>query len=111
MGGIFITNVDVEHRTFVYHQTICGVRSPAYCKCAVTSRFSSHLSRYLSITFSSVEKYFPLYAPNICPFVNMLSLLPSVRLNINLIFLAYFQGPLLYFAKPISLIKSSNCST
>src|ERR1051326_3293596 len=34
MGGLFTTNVDVEHKTFCYHKIVCGARSPAYCKCA-----------------------------------------------------------------------------
>ena len=35
MGGIFSTNVYAEHKTFGYHKNVCGVRYPAYCKCAV----------------------------------------------------------------------------
>src|SRR5690554_2017094 len=45
MGGIFTTELYAEHQTFSYHKTVCGARNPAYCKCAVISRFySSHLS-------------------------------------------------------------------
>lgn len=43
MGGIFTTKLYAEHKTFGYHQTVCGVRNPAYCKCAVICRFSVYL--------------------------------------------------------------------
>ena len=36
MGGIFTTELYAEHKTFGYHETVCGARNPAYCKCAVT---------------------------------------------------------------------------
>lgn len=36
MGGIFTTELYAEHKTFGYHQTVCGARNPAYCKCAVS---------------------------------------------------------------------------
>ncbi len=35
MGGIFTTELYAEHETFGYRKTVCGARSPAYCKCAV----------------------------------------------------------------------------
>ena len=43
MGGLFSTNVHAEHKTFCYHKTVCGVRNPAYCKCAVTCCAFVHL--------------------------------------------------------------------
>jgi len=51
MGGLFTTKVDAEHKTFGYHKTVCIARNPAYCKCAVISRyFCCHGIRNMSIS-------------------------------------------------------------
>ena len=36
----FTKNVDAENQTLINHKTVCKARNPAFCKCAVSRRFS-----------------------------------------------------------------------